>query len=43
MVRVRPNSKGKIRRPDSKSLEGVLACEDKDFMDFVAKFLVWEP
>lgn len=41
MVRVRPNSKGKIRRPGSKTLETVLGSDDKDFLDFVSRFLVW--
>jgi dual specificity tyrosine-phosphorylation-regulated kinase 2/3/4 len=44
LVRLKPNSKGKIRRPASKSLETVLAgCEDSDFVAFVRRFFVWEP
>jgi dual specificity tyrosine-phosphorylation-regulated kinase 2/3/4 len=30
-----PNSKGKIRRVNSKSLAKMMNCEDPDFVDFV--------
>ncbi|KAF8906034.1 hypothetical protein CPB84DRAFT_1770885 [Gymnopilus junonius] len=37
------NSKGRRRRPGSKTLAQVLRCNDEDFVDFVAKCLVWDP
>jgi dual specificity tyrosine-phosphorylation-regulated kinase 2/3/4 len=30
-----PNSKGKVRQPNTKSLAKMMACEDEDFIDFV--------
>lgn len=44
LPRVKPNSKGKIRRPGSKSLETVLSpCSDIDFIHFVKRLLAWMP
>ena len=37
------NSKGRRRRPGSKTLSQVLRCNDEEFVDFVAKCLVWDP
>ncbi|KAF8964084.1 hypothetical protein BDZ97DRAFT_1919317 [Flammula alnicola] len=37
------NSKGRRRRPGSKTLAQVLRCNDEEFVDFVAKCLVWDP
>ena len=37
------NSKGRRRRPGSKSLTQVLRCQDDDFVDFVARCLIWDP
>ncbi|KAJ2937044.1 hypothetical protein H1R20_g52, partial [Candolleomyces eurysporus] len=37
------NSKGRRRRPGSKTLAQVLRCNDEEFVDFIAKCLVWEP
>ena len=37
------NSKGRRRRPGTKTLAGVLKCDDELFVDFVAKCLVWDP
>jgi len=37
------NSKGRRRRPGTKTLSGVLKCDDDMFVDFVAKCLVWDP
>ena len=37
------NSKGRKRRPGSKTLSQVLRCNDEEFVDFVAKCLVWDP
>ncbi|KAJ7074410.1 hypothetical protein C8F01DRAFT_1100425 [Mycena amicta] len=41
--RVVVNSKGRRRRPGSKTLAQVLRCNDEDFVDFIAKCLVWDP
>jgi serine/threonine protein kinase len=37
------NSKGRRRRPGTKSLAQVLRCDDELFVDFVSKCLVWDP
>ena len=37
------NSKGRRRRPGTKTLAQVLRCDDELFIDFVAKCLVWDP
>lgn len=37
------NSKGRRRRPGTKSLAQVLRCNDEDFVDFIAKCLTWDP
>ncbi|GAA5875496.1 hypothetical protein JCM8547_001682 [Rhodosporidiobolus lusitaniae] len=37
------NSKGRRRRPASKTLESVLRCQDELFVDFIAKCLAWDP
>jgi len=37
------NSKGRRRRPGTKTLAQVLRCNDEDFVDFIGKCLVWDP
>ncbi|GAA5967172.1 hypothetical protein JCM11641_000461 [Rhodosporidiobolus odoratus] len=37
------NSKGRRRRPGTKTLEQVLRCQDELFVDFIAKCLAWDP
>ncbi|KAH9967913.1 hypothetical protein BC827DRAFT_1152282 [Russula dissimulans] len=37
------NSKGRRRRPGTKSLSQVLRCDDELFIDFVSKCLMWDP
>ncbi|EKM55784.1 uncharacterized protein PHACADRAFT_94626 [Phanerochaete carnosa HHB-10118-sp] len=37
------NSKGRRRRPGSKTLQQVLRCDDELFVDFISKCLVWDP
>ncbi len=37
------NSKGRRRRPGTKTLAQVLRCDDELFVDFVSKCLVWDP
>lgn len=37
------NSKGRRRRPGSKTLQQVLRCDDELFVDFIAKCLIWDP
>ncbi|KAH9174261.1 hypothetical protein EDB89DRAFT_2150999 [Lactarius sanguifluus] len=37
------NSKGRRRRPGTKTLAQVLRCEDELFIDFVSKCLMWDP
>ncbi|KAG5645026.1 hypothetical protein DXG03_007205 [Asterophora parasitica] len=37
------NSKGRRRKPGTKSLQQVLRCTDEDFLDFISKCLVWDP
>lgn len=38
-----PNSKGKVRIPNSKSLEHLMSCDDPTFVDFIDKCLEWKP
>lgn len=37
------NSKGKIRKPNTKKLESVLRCNDENFLDFLNKCFIWNP
>ena len=37
------NSKGKKRRPLTKTLKGVLKCSDENFLDFLDQCLDWDP
>lgn len=38
-----PNSKGRVRKPNTKSLERLMKCEDPLFVDFIDKCLEWKP
>ncbi|KAI0060873.1 kinase-like protein [Artomyces pyxidatus] len=37
------NSKGRRRRPGTKTLAQVLRCDDELFIDFISKCLMWDP
>jgi dual specificity tyrosine-phosphorylation-regulated kinase 2/3/4 len=41
--RLTVSSKGRRRRPSSKTLEQVLKCNDEPFLDFLARCLRWDP
>lgn len=41
--RLSVSSKGKRRRPSSKTLQQVLKCDDDAFLDFLARCLRWDP
>ncbi|KAJ9638984.1 serine/threonine protein kinase, CMGC, dual-specificity [Coniosporium tulheliwenetii] len=41
--RITVSSKGRRRRPSSKTLAQALKCEDEAFVDFVARCLRWDP
>ena len=41
--RITVSTKGKRRRPSSKSLQQVLKCEDETFLDFISRCLRWDP
>ena len=41
--RVTVSSKGKRRRPSSKTLAQALKCDDEMFLDFIARCLRWDP
>jgi dual specificity tyrosine-phosphorylation-regulated kinase 2/3/4 len=41
--RLTVSSKGRRRRPSSKTLEQVLKCSDEPFLDFLARCLRWDP
>ena len=41
--RLTVSTKGKRRRPSSKSLQAALKCEDEAFLDFIARCLRWDP
>ncbi|KAL0077841.1 hypothetical protein J3Q64DRAFT_1641178 [Phycomyces blakesleeanus] len=40
---IRPNSKGKKRRPNTKTLSHALRCHDVVFLDFIERCLQWDP
>lgn len=42
-ARIVPNSRGKKRRPATKSLAKALACNDKNFVNFIEGCLRWDP
>ena len=41
--RLTVSTKGKRRRPSSKTLQSVLKCDDEAFLDFIARCLRWDP
>ncbi|RCI05493.1 hypothetical protein CU098_012961, partial [Rhizopus stolonifer] len=41
--RIQPNSKGRKRRPGTKTLEHALKSTDEHFLDFINKCLQWDP
>ncbi|SLM35126.1 dual specificity tyrosine-phosphorylation regulated kinase 2 [Lasallia pustulata] len=41
--RLTVSSKGKRRRPSSKSLQQALKCDDDAFLDFISRCLRWDP
>ncbi|KAG5998715.1 hypothetical protein E4U52_005676 [Claviceps spartinae] len=41
--RLSVSSKGRRRRPSSKTLQQVLKCDDEVFVDFIARCLRWDP
>ena len=41
--RLTVSSKGKRRRPSSKTLQQALKCEDEAFLDFISRCLRWDP
>ena len=41
--RLTVSSKGKRRRPSSKTLQQALKCDDEPFLDFLTKSLRWDP
>ncbi|KAF1965945.1 hypothetical protein BU23DRAFT_560640 [Bimuria novae-zelandiae CBS 107.79] len=41
--RVTVSTKGRRRRPSSKTLQQALKCEDEAFLDFIARCLRWDP
>ncbi|KAI9718844.1 MAG: hypothetical protein M1828_006533 [Chrysothrix sp. TS-e1954] len=41
--RITVSSKGKRRRPSSKTLGQALKCDDESFIDFIARCLRWDP
>lgn len=41
--RVVVSTKGKRRRPSSKTLQQAIKCDDEAFLDFVARCLRWDP
>ncbi|KAF2087325.1 hypothetical protein K490DRAFT_12377, partial [Saccharata proteae CBS 121410] len=41
--RISVNTKGRRRRPSSKTLEQSLKCNDEAFLDFIARCLRWDP
>ncbi|KAL5606129.1 hypothetical protein BROUX41_006103 [Berkeleyomyces rouxiae] len=41
--RLTVSTKGRRRRPSSKTLQQVLKCDDEPFLDFIARCLRWDP
>ncbi|GAB7340200.1 hypothetical protein MBLNU457_6670t1 [Dothideomycetes sp. NU457] len=41
--RVTVSSKGRRRRPSSKSLQAAIKCDDEAFLDFISQCLRWDP
>ncbi|KAG0652665.1 DYRK-family kinase pom1 [Hyphodiscus hymeniophilus] len=41
--RLQVSTKGKRRRPSSKTLQQVLKCDDETFIDFLTRCLRWDP
>jgi len=41
--RVTVSSKGRRRRPSSKSLQAAIKCDDEPFLDFISQCLRWDP
>ncbi|KAL8686400.1 MAG: hypothetical protein Q9218_007133, partial [Villophora microphyllina] len=41
--RLTVSTKGKRRRPSSKTLQQALKCEDETFLDFITRCLRWDP
>jgi dual specificity tyrosine-phosphorylation-regulated kinase 2/3/4 len=41
--RVTVSSKGRRRRPSSKTLQSAIKCDDEPFLDFLAQCLRWDP
>jgi dual specificity tyrosine-phosphorylation-regulated kinase 2/3/4 len=41
--KLKPNTRGKLRIPGSRSLGDVMNCDNENFLDFVSKCLVWDP
>lgn len=41
--RVTVSSKGRRRRPSSKTLQQALKCDDEPFLDFISRCLRWDP
>ncbi|KAH6625138.1 hypothetical protein C7974DRAFT_455041 [Boeremia exigua] len=41
--RVTVSTKGRRRRPSSKTLQQALKCDDEAFLDFIARCLRWDP
>jgi dual specificity tyrosine-phosphorylation-regulated kinase 2/3/4 len=41
--RLTVSSKGRRRRPSSKTLQQVLKCDDEAFLDFISRCLRWDP
>lgn len=40
---ITPNSRGKRRYPCTKDIQQVMECDDRLFLDFIMRCLVWEP
>ena len=41
--KIKPNKKGKLRKPSSKKLRDVLKSCNEEFIDFLEKALKWNP
>lgn len=41
--KIKPNKKGRVRKPGTKKLKDLVSTEDENFLDFLKKALEWNP
>jgi dual specificity tyrosine-phosphorylation-regulated kinase 2/3/4 len=41
--KIRPNKKGKLRKPASKTLKDIIGTSNENFLDFLSRCFAWCP